>query len=86
MLVLPSRKKISTFFSTFLVTYYHKSTFFNQLIICYLQVENTRERGQRWVKVRSKIGFSYVSPIAVVIMEYILYEGKITMCNIWHNI
>jgi len=79
MLVLPSRKKISTFFSTFLVTHYHKNIFFNQLIICYLQVENTRERGQRWVKVRSKIGFSYVSPMVVVTMEYILYVERIIM-------
>ncbi|HAQ65310.1 MAG TPA: hypothetical protein DCR43_05605 [Bacteroidales bacterium] len=86
MLVSPSRKKISTFFSTFLVTHYHKSTFFNQLIICYLQVENTRERGQRYTKVRPNSNFSYRKPMFTITMVYVKYVGNLTMCNLWHSI
>jgi len=42
--------------------------FFNYLKMCCLQVYFTPESHQRLAKVRAKLGFSYVSPMAVVTM------------------
>ena len=83
--ISPSFKKDFNFFKKILCEHNHISSFFKQLITCYLQLHFTPKSPQSHTKVRAKLCFSYVSPMVLVTFEYLIYEEIITIRNFWHD-